>query len=79
MIEHVKELVEQQYISAGGVYSILEERILKAIRQFRWDTPDALQQKVQAVFPQDQVHASMREVVVVRLRQPQTGLFRFVL
>lgn len=79
MLEHVRELVDQQYITAGSVYSILEERIQKLLRVFRWDTPEELQQKVQAAFPIDTVKTTMREVYVIRQRMPTFGMFKFYL
>lgn len=79
MIEHVRELVDQQYVTAGSVYSILEDRVRRALRLFRWDNPDDLQKKVQEIFPNDRVAATMNEVYVVRLRPPISGTFKFEL
>ena len=80
MIELVNDIVLQQFTTAGSVYSVLEERVSHALRNFRWNNPSQLQEQVQSAFPFYPVKATMEEVYVIRFgRKPESNVYKFYL
>lgn len=74
MIERVINLVDQQYISCGSVYEVLNESIRIAITA---NPNEDLETIMKWYFPRDIVKIEGNEVYIVRNWGLIKGMFRF--